>query len=283
MIAGTFNASYEYAIIRYMPDAERGESANVGLVVKKDKRQIVLWNERFCPPSFLKSRTWKTQNMRKWRDFYKEELTVLLPNDENASMRLSSDYWDSIRARCREGYVLGESSFIFNNDPGRFEEEISSIAQRLFSQLVEKDELGRSSVKNIIKSFIAKNHFLDGTHFRYPVQTSYRLEGKGIYINLPFYQKNGISRAIWPLNAQPSSITPSPATIERLGRMFVAKSCFQNLGTEAEYIFLTSKTLSDDDINVIMIEQENGRVFSVESEDAHKYLREACDPFTLSY
>ena len=278
MNAGTFNTEYEYAIIRYIPDAERGEGVNVGLVIKSGKRQMVLWNDQFNPPYFLKPRTWRTKDMKKWRDFYKEELTVLFPDDEGASLRLSSDYWNSIRARCREGYVLGESSFVFNNDPGKFEAELPSLADRLFHQLVDKEGLKRTNPKNMVKSFIEKYRFWDRECFHYPVKAQFKLISGGLAINLPFYQKNGISRAIWPLNAQPSSDTPSQATIDRLGRIFVAKKCFQEMDMEAEYILLTSTTLPKDDINVKMVEAEKGKVFSIEDEEACKYFSQACAP-----
>jgi hypothetical protein len=279
MIARTFKTEYEYALIRYMPNAERGESANVGIVVKDGKRQCVLWNENFEPPSFLKSNAWQKHDMKKWQEFYNEELTVLSLSDADAALRLSGDYWNSIRARCKQGYILGESSFLLNNDQGEYEEEFSAIANRLFAQLVNKKKSRKAlSLAHRVRSFFEQYHFSDDRCFRYPISQSYCLKSDSISIHLPFYQQNEISRAMWPLDTDPSTASLARDTVNRLGQLSVAKTCFQNRGAEAEYIFLTSKALPDDNANAQVIKAAQGQILPLDDEKTADYLREICAP-----
>jgi hypothetical protein len=267
MLIGSLKNKYHYALIRYMPNVERGEGLNVGLVVRNDKEQLVYWDSNFIPHKAFKS-MWNKSVMQEWEEFYKEEMTVLLSNNEE---KLTESYWSSIRRRCQEQYILSDSMFLLN-EAGT----IRDVAQYLFEKLVVAKP---SKPKNRVSyswatDFFKKRRFFDKEVCKYPVQQKYEILWSGLQFCLPFYQKNGKHRAIWATNHQ----TSLDATLTRQGSKCISEATLlrEHWGSNAEFIFI-AKDYDKENPDIKAAKIAKVEVMPIDAEETRKYFEAACE------
>lgn len=268
MLIERIESKYHYALIQYIPDMARGESLNVGLVVRDKEKQLVRWNHEFSPhksPAFQ----WDKSIMKQWEEFYQEEMTVMT---QPGSDKLSEEYWDSIRYRCPEEYVLGDSRFILNNAGS-----IEDVANYLFHKLVMpagKQTRLRESY-TWATSFFKQRHLLDETRCKYPIQPKYVLQEEGLQFTLPFYQKNGSQRAIWIARTQPRK----EGVVTDQGSRYIAETTLLRAIWEkekAEYILLAKEyDKNNPDIKAAQIADIN--VMPISSKETEKFFLAACE------
>lgn len=261
-------SKYQYALIQYIPDMARGESLNVGLVVRNEEKQLVRWNHEFNPnkkPASL----WDKSLMKQWEEFYQEEMTVMIQPDRD---KLSNEYWDSIRCRCPEEYVLGGSRFILNNTGN-----IEDVADYLFKKLVMSTtkQTRRRESSAWATSFFKKRHLHDSAYCKYPIQPKYRVLEEGLQFTLPFYQKNGSQRAIWVAHTEPYG----EGIVTMQGNRYIAETTLLRAIWEkdnAEYILLTKKE-DKHNPDIRAAEMADITVMPIDSAETERFFLVACE------
>jgi hypothetical protein len=264
------DSKYHYAIIRYMPDPARGEGLNVGVVVRSDKEQVVKWNKHFSPnPVKAFASTFDKSIMEEWERFFVEEMDATELFDPE---KVREDYWDSIRHRCQDQYVLGSTLFVLNN-----EHEIKKIAEDLFNTLVmpKSGNIIHREGYRWATVFLKKFKFFDKKYYKHPIEQKKELHLEGIRFKLPFYQKNGLHRAIWTAktnSSQDGIITPQ-------GKSYISdKTILSELwGKDAEFVLL-AREYDEENTDIKAAKIAKVEVMPINDKETEKYFRSACEP-----
>jgi hypothetical protein len=94
--------SYLYQIIRYVPDLERMEPQNIGVIVQGSGQTISKVWKHFRPSD---KRDFDYSNFRMWREFFEEEI-----NGAQVSMfqpdRGSPEFLTYLQSRCKSNYLV---------------------------------------------------------------------------------------------------------------------------------------------------------------------------------
>ena len=116
---------YQYVLIRYVPDRERMEPVNVGLILQGAGRL----DFRFSPHA-AKRKEIDTEAFRRWREFFKTEIrgaAAPLFHPE----RTSPQFLRYLEELC-EGPVVLSRSLYFGTEPHRnFDDVLESLYKRL--------------------------------------------------------------------------------------------------------------------------------------------------------
>ena len=272
MIIEEINNKYHYALIRYTPDADRGEGLNIGIVVRNDNEQTLLWNKDFNPRTIV-NENWNKSQMQEWEEFYQEEMTVM--QYEGESHKLTEEYWDSIRKTCPENYVLGSSMIMLNNA-----NSIEGIANYLFKKLVLPQKIvKRRDTGKWATDFFKKLRFTDEKRYKYPVVSQHEMILRGLRFYLPFYQNNGKRRAIWTAG---SGIPQKGIKSARLSKYLSDYILLREIwGEESEqpqpdFILLT-KRRDEDDPDIQAAEIAKIQVMPIDLDTTAEYFSKVCE------
>jgi hypothetical protein len=264
------SSKYQYALIRYTPDPARGECLNVGLVVRNDREQIVQWNRDFSPSKAF-APLWDKSIMKEWEEYYQEAMTVGSVFSGVEELKLNDDYWNSIRQRCQDQYVLGDACFMLGD-----EHAIENVAKYLFDKFVlPKNENKRTREgSGWANSFFKKFKFFDNNVYKYPVESKKELVLEGFRFKLPFYQKNGMDRAIWTTMAK----STQDGIITSQGNKYItAKTILSDLWKNNAAFILLVQEYDKENIDIKAAKIAKVDVMPINSADTEKYFVSACE------
>lgn len=133
--------SYLYQIIRYVPDLERMEAQNIGIVVQGEGQTITKLWKYFRPQGDRVD--FDYSNFRKWREFFEEEI-----NGSQISMfqpeRSSPEFLEYLQSRCRSNYLLTRPlSIVMGTD------NMEEVRDYLYERLVRTPESNEPALQPV--------------------------------------------------------------------------------------------------------------------------------------
>ncbi|MCK4640617.1 MAG: DUF3037 domain-containing protein [Candidatus Marinimicrobia bacterium] len=125
------NKKYNFSLIRFTPDLDRGEGFNVGIIVFGNSDIELRWSDSFKPPRGFKG-NWNKENMLKWKEYFTKEFKdyALFHRKVN---RATEEHVSLISNKITGNYGIGLTRRHITND-----ESISEVADYLFKKLVTK-------------------------------------------------------------------------------------------------------------------------------------------------
>jgi hypothetical protein len=136
---------YRYQIIRYVPDLERMEPQNIGVIVQGSFNVVSKIWTRFRPlgekPDF------DYANFRKWREFFDEEV-----NGPQISMfqppRTDPLFLEYLQSRCKGNYILTHPlNIVMQTD------EIEEVRDYLYRRLVKTPDSDSEPAEQPVRRF----------------------------------------------------------------------------------------------------------------------------------
>ncbi len=207
------NKKYDFSLIRFTPDLDRGEGFNVGIIVFDNSNIELRWSDSFKPPGGIKS-NWNKDNMLKWKDyFWKEFIDDALFHQVN---RTTEEYVSLISNKITSNYGIGPTRRHITSDAS-----ISVVAEYLFNKLVAKETKKRASRATAkVRRFIKEKKLDREDTFKYPIQRGleHPLPSGGI-VDFPFYQQNGKLTTISAIKIKPDGEKISEDTWEQIGKI----------------------------------------------------------------
>ncbi len=268
------NKKYDFSLIRYTPDLDRGEGFNVGIIVFDNSNIELRWSDSFKPPKEIKS-NWNKDNMLKWKEYFTEEFS------DNALFQLKVN-------RATEEYVSLISNKISSNYgicPTRrhitSENSIKIVAEFLFMKLVEKQTKKRAPRATAkVNKFIKEKKFDDEDIFKHPIHSNYVLDSpSGGNIDFPFYQKNGILRTISAIKIKSDGAKISHETFEQIGK--ICQHRRHRKGKNDEYLVIVTG-IQKPDTNIAELRYANTNPYLIDDYEEKKqlesYLMDVCVP-----
>jgi len=136
---------YLYQIIRYVPDLERMEPQNIGIIVQGGGQIVSKIWKYFRPlgdkPDFDYS------NFRKWRDFFDQEI-----NGKQISMfqppKSNPEFLEYLQSRCKSNYILTRPLCIVTQT-----RVIEEVCDYLYSRLVRSPDADREPALQPVRRF----------------------------------------------------------------------------------------------------------------------------------
>ena len=133
--------SYLYQLIRYVPDLERMEAQNIGIVVQGHGQTITKLWKYFRPQGDRVD--FDYSNFRKWREFFEEEI-----NGSQISMfqpeRSSPEFLEYLQSRCRSNYLLTRPlSIVMGSD------NVEEVRDYLYERLVRTPESNEPALQPV--------------------------------------------------------------------------------------------------------------------------------------
>lgn len=122
---------YRYMLIRYVPDQERMEPVNVGIILQS----AVSIKMRFSPHA-AKRKTIDTSIFNEWKEFFKAEV-----DGQAAPLfqpeRTSAAFLEYLEGLCGETVLLSSPLLLSVDSPASFDEVLESLYSRLVAPLPE--------------------------------------------------------------------------------------------------------------------------------------------------
>lgn len=122
--------TYKFSLVRYIPNPDRGEGLNVGLIIRDDEKLLVEWDKDFRPTQDF-APEWSKDEMIEWQKYYEKEFDIKDKMTKYSINNLKESFWELVRNKVKGPYVLCDTRLNFSR-----EVNIEIVAKSLLKELV---------------------------------------------------------------------------------------------------------------------------------------------------